>query len=410
MKNRLSFPALVFALAGLGGCHSSTDPKDTGSTTPPVIGAKTGILVDSPVQGVAYSTTSGVKGTTDVAGTYKFNASDNVEFKIGAVSLGSIGALGIITPIELAQGSATKLQNLLVLLQSLDSDGNSANGITIPSAAAAALPASVDLSQPPATFASPANTGLQAALTAGGITTPIVSTTNANAAFLAQGMALLSSNIWAWSTTTDGGALRVSPSGAYIMGQAKAAGGGGMAGMELGTVSLAGFDSYGYWHAPATTTIDTNGQWGLSTPRSTDRFRFNGDQLLSGDYTEGPLSPINKMENDPTGLVGAWAYDSATTINTHLFLFFSNGHYLIVDPRGGGSGAMAGVEYGSYTYNTTTKVLTASNIQYDTNGSAGLHDTVTGTYGTPSWTLSPDGMTMAVVGGAGPLTFYRVSK
>ncbi|MDE3245959.1 MAG: hypothetical protein KGN80_07715, partial [Acidobacteriota bacterium] len=142
------------------------------------------------------------------------------------------------------------------------------------------------------------------------------------------------------------------------------------------------------------------------------RFRFNGDQILSGDYTEGPLSPINRMENDPAGIVGAWANASATSLNTHHFFFFSNGHYLMVDPFGGCSGPMPGVEYGSYAYNTTTKVCTFSSIQYDTNGCSGVHDSGNGTYGTPKFTISGDGKTMAVVSSDGTVTFtmYRVSK
>lgn len=408
MNQRHILPTLTIGLVGLVGCTHPDSPKPD-DTKPPVTGAYSGTLVDSPVQGVAYSTTSGVKGTTDATGTFKFNAQDNVEFKLGTVSLGNIGALGLITPIELAQGNANKLQNLLVLFQSLDSDGNPTNGITIPAASAAALPSSVDLTQTPATFASSANTGLQSAMTAGGITRPIVSPANANLAFLAQGAELLSRNIWVIANSNGAAVFRFSASGPYLLGKAGPPEGAGTSGVEYGNVTLTGFDVAGYiWQA--THILDTNGDWGLS-PSPCPRFRIVGDQLLASGDCGGAPNVLNKMDNNPTGIVGAWAYNSATDINTTIFLFFSNGRYLMVDPRTPGDACgHPGIEFGSYSYDIATKKLSASANLFDTNGCWGLHDN--GVYGTPTFTISGDGKTIAADSsdGTAHFTFYRVSK
>ncbi len=273
------------------------------------------------------------------------------------------------------------------------------------------MTASVDLTQTPSVFASPANTALQSAMTAGGITAPIVTTAQANAAFLAQGMALLGSNIWGMADATTAVVLRVAPAGTYIQAGAIPTGGGGMAGVEVGVTTVAGFDSHGYWHSPSVTSLDTNGEAGLSHPRISDRFSFSGDAIIAGDYlVAGDTHKFPRMENNPTGIVGAWAYGSATTIKTILFCFFSNGKYLMADPIGGDipSSGGPGIEFGCYTYDSATKILKVFSLTYDTNGTAGLSNSPYATSAGATLTISSDGKTF--VNANGSITFYRVSK
>ena len=73
------------------------------------------------------------------SGSYKYNHGDTVEFKLGSMILGKVKGAPIVTPIELAADNGNRLQNILVLLQSLDMDGNPENGISIPADAAAAV-------------------------------------------------------------------------------------------------------------------------------------------------------------------------------------------------------------------------------------------------------------------------------
>lgn len=377
----------AFALTACGG-GSGSAATGGGSTETPVTGSSTGILTDAQIQGVAYKTSSGVTGTTGADGSYKFNPGDTVEFTIGGLSLGSVTATGIVTPLELAGGSAVKLQNLLVLVQSLDSDGNPDNGITIPAAAASAVTASVDLGAATATFASSANTALQAAMTAGGITTPIKTVAEASAHFLSQGLELLASNVWTFVDGTSLVTLRFSANGEYIIGEAtpddyegwincNEDGSGcepapgaekiSQAGVEYGTLTLPSFNEHGY-STSVVAGIDTNLQGGLSHPLVCDRIKTTGDQLVFGGCPDA--AAVGKMDNDPASIVGAWAQAepavAATTLKVRTFYFFANGKFVVVDPLN----SVKGVESGSYTW--TNNQIVVTQFDYDNNGTAGM--------------------------------------
>ncbi len=70
--------ASAFVLAGCGGSGSNSAGTDL-----------TGILSDSYVKSVHYTTSSGLTGTTGDNGEFRYNSGDTVAFKIGNVTLGS---------------------------------------------------------------------------------------------------------------------------------------------------------------------------------------------------------------------------------------------------------------------------------------------------------------------------------
>lgn len=413
---KLRMGIVVAFVIGVTACGGGSTSGTTGHTP------SSGILTDDPVGGVSYLTSTGVSGVTAANGGYNFNVGDTVEFKLGSLVLGNVTATGIVTPIELAAGNSNSLTNLLVMLQSLDVDGNPANGISIPPLAAAAVTTAIDLTVAPASFNT---TALQAAMTAGGITAPIVTEAEAIASFLAQGMTLLSSNIWVslpTANTTESTVLvRLAANGDYLHGEAGNDVGSGTAGVEQGNALLPSFDTYGYKLA-ASAVVDTNLQWGLSHPLPCDRLRSVGDQLIATEgttadggvtCTQNTNATISKAGNDPAGIVGVWALGSATVVNTQHFAFFSNGKFLMVDPIGDTTVGVGhpcggpGVESGAYTY--TANTLTVSNFDFDTNGCAGLKD---GTV-SPSLTfiIGTNGATATITDGVDPaVTLYRVSK
>src|SRR5690606_31404843 len=114
-------------------------------------GPTTGILVDSAIEGVTYSASSGASGVTDATGLYNYTHGDSIEFSLGKLNLGKIPGAGITTPIELSAGNQNKLSNLMILFQSLDADNNPTNGISIPQAAIDVLDDSLDLTTDPDT-------------------------------------------------------------------------------------------------------------------------------------------------------------------------------------------------------------------------------------------------------------------
>ena len=398
----------------------------TGGGAGPAAEPRTGILTDSEVAGVTYvSTPSGKTGVTDASGSYDYDVGDTVRFTLGSLVLGDVTATGIVTPTELAAGNRNKLDNLLVVLQSLDADGDPSNGISIPSAAAAAVTSAIDLTVDPTALNTDA---LQTARDAGGITTPIVTLEDASAHYLAQGFALLGSNVWTSQTegapsTAETIFLRFGADGQYLHGEARPLDptDTGMTGVEYGTATLSGFDEFGYQLPSPVPTVDTNGEFGLSHPLACDRWRSVGDELI---FTEDRTAPatcedsivdatVGKAENDPTGIVGVWALGSATTINTQHFVFFPNGQYLMVDPLGDTDPSPCGgpgVESAAYTYDAAANVLRVASFTYDTNGCAGLNESDAVTPGGMSVDISSDGNTATVVDGPDTFTLHRVSK
>lgn len=212
-------------IAGLAACDSSNENTATtsassssASTTKRNMptGSAVGILVDSPVSGVTYNASSGKSGTTDEKGNFNFNHGDKIEFKLGGLTLGNIQGSQIVTPIELAGESNNKLQNLLILLQSLDSDSDLSNGISISRETAAAVNGSINLDSNPQTFAETAN--LKSIMEAGNIEGEARTPEEARDHFMSQGVALLSAQIWVSYTNQTASVLRVAAdnSGEYF--------------------------------------------------------------------------------------------------------------------------------------------------------------------------------------------------
>ena len=133
--------ASVLTLTGCGGSSSSTPP-------PPAAEAYNGKFVDSAVGGVSFACT-GASGLTAADGTFgTCDAGSTVTFSIGGVTLGSSAVTGdgIFFVTDIVGTTRSDIGNdevlkIAVLLQSLDSDGNPDNGITVPAEAAAALDA-----------------------------------------------------------------------------------------------------------------------------------------------------------------------------------------------------------------------------------------------------------------------------
>jgi len=130
MKNFTKLTALsLVATLALVGCGSSSNDSTL-----------EGYFIDAAVAGAEYNTSSGLKGITDIDGKFKYNNGDRVTFTLGKIVLGEATPLpdGLVTPKTLIAGDATpttdessKITLLLQTLQSLDSDNDPSNGITI---------------------------------------------------------------------------------------------------------------------------------------------------------------------------------------------------------------------------------------------------------------------------------------
>jgi len=123
---------LAMALLLVAGCHS-------GGGAGPVAAEegtyKIGYFIDSPVEGLEYSSIT-FAGVTDSQGGFYYNGNEEMTFFLGGVVIGRINAQRIVTPVDLggvlADTSSTRVINIARFLQSLDDDFIAANGIRIP--------------------------------------------------------------------------------------------------------------------------------------------------------------------------------------------------------------------------------------------------------------------------------------
>jgi hypothetical protein len=114
------------ACGGGGGGNGS----GTNTTAPAPL---SGVFVDSAVSGFRYSTTT-YDGSTDQDGTFMYAAGESVTFSIGDIDFPAVAATSLLSPFDLAgttDTGDTALVNMARLLQTLDTDGDVDNGITI---------------------------------------------------------------------------------------------------------------------------------------------------------------------------------------------------------------------------------------------------------------------------------------
>ena len=116
--------AITPLLLVMYGCSSGGDGTPT---------ATSGVFIDAEVEGLSFTTDSGITGTTDENGTYSFLPGENVSFSVGGVNLGTVAGAPVCTPFDFAAAST----NIARFIQSLDADGDPSNGIDLVAANAA---------------------------------------------------------------------------------------------------------------------------------------------------------------------------------------------------------------------------------------------------------------------------------
>jgi hypothetical protein len=279
--------------------------------------------------------------------------------------------------------------NLLVLLQSLDSDGNAENGISIPAAVGTALNATVagtiDLQDAPVTFAASSAVTSLAATAGGTVVDPEVALAHFRTQFFKDIAGVYTADLG----DDEFIAFRINADGSYLMGEVAPEDNAGEPGIERGKLE---------WNpqtgelGASNVTLDTNGEWGLSHPLAEETLYLSytgGKLLVKTDYddpaeTDETLE-LTRLENG-SGIVGPWALNRnsdvpASSLEVAQFLFLADGRYLMLDTVGDDEYndtddlkcGDPGIEFGHYSF--AGGVLATSGIIADTNACAGLHDT-----------------------------------
>ena len=124
----LSMIPLVLALSACGGGSGSDSSLPTNNSV-----TASGVFIDAEVKGLTYQSGSSAPRTTDANGTFTYTVGQPLTFSIGGVELGTLtdGAArctpdDFVVPLNIAR-----------FLQTLDADGDPANGIDLTLASAA---------------------------------------------------------------------------------------------------------------------------------------------------------------------------------------------------------------------------------------------------------------------------------
>lgn len=168
---------LVLAMSGCFGGSSSSSDDDAPTPNPGQPASLTGTFVDSAVAGLDYQGSETPAGQTDDQGQFSYREGERITFSIGDLDLGTAPGAEIVTPLSVTQGAADardrEVTNKLILLQTLDADGDLNNGIQITEAIRDEVSFSANLinfAQPPADFRSSLEPVIQTLEEAGAFT------------------------------------------------------------------------------------------------------------------------------------------------------------------------------------------------------------------------------------------------
>ncbi len=347
---------VVFIAAIVSACGGSSSNNGGGATT----NTEVGVFIDSPVVNIGYRTAT-QEGVTNANGEYLYLPGEEVTFFIGDLDFPATTAAGVVTPLDLAGTTSLSdntVVNIIRLLQTLDTDANPENGISLDDAAALAA-VQVDFGQSVEGFASSADV-LALAMNGGQeiAVTELVSESDARVHFNQQliGEGLIENSlVGVWHMTgfpspsvggSDFTVFLFLADGRYFQADVNEINEGD--GMEVGTYTFTGED------ITFATTFDTNSEVGVSSrvepsvltvALNENSFSFPSDDSREvGDYTFTRFSPFGSP------FLGVWSIENTT------FAFLDNNQYIgfqINEENG-----FNGYEFGSYSLDGTDLSIT----------------------------------------------------
>lgn len=409
-KFRLAVLAAIgLGASGCGGGGGSAPPAGSSPSATVVQGQ----FIDAAVAGLTYAS-GGQTGDTGGDGGFTCELGQTVTFSIGPITLPAVTCSAdglVVTPFtvfETNDPSDTSVQNLARLLQTLDSDGNPENGISIHPAVqtAASLPPDLDFASP--SFDTDLSAFVSEVSTAGYTTnTSLVSAADAMAH-----MAKMDSLVGSWYATVRGAQvlLTFDEQGRYIHAENANADDAGQTGIETGTYT---WNSSTGAFTSSCPSLDTNGEWGLSHPTpgtcsgATATMTVKGNSLAFAIDDE--VLSFARVVDATKPIVGSWlGGDSSVLI---VLTFFADGGYVHTEIGETDHAGQSGMERGGYIWNAATGAFASSCPFVDTNGQWGLsHQTPDLCAGT-SATATISGNTLSLdLGDEGTVTFNRIVR
>ena len=303
---------------------------------------KTGVFVDSPVEGINY-TTATQSGVTNAQGEFLYIEGETVTFSIGDADFPNATAAPTVSPFDLAgttDVTDTTVINMARLLQTLDTDGDPDNGITIGAQAhTEAIGMSIDFDS--ATFDSDVSSLVA---NSGSVNTTLVDGVDA--------VAHLANNVFSvvggWDMAPAGfdtHILAFYPNGYYF--QWNDADGATLEGFEIGTYTCEAGQL-------TITSHIVNGPVGFDDPDPYYAINLTATTL---DFT-GMGASFVRLEDETKPIVGAWSvggeFDPAAG---QVIVFYPDGHYFQWNDVDGDT--PEGFEIGTYTCSATQLTITS---------------------------------------------------
>lgn len=386
-----SAPASVDSSSSEDASSSTTSSSAiSSSASSSSVPALTGVFVDSAVAGIGYRTET-KNGFTNNLGEYEYEEGETVTFFIGDLELPPVTAKGVVTPLDLAGTddlSNPVVVNIARLLQSLDTDGDTSNGIQIPPGATS-IATAADFDVPVEIFA--ANQAITTLVANSGSSTQTLVSVEAAIAHLQgsiaeQAFSLIGS--WYYQDESNSNPtkqfhiiLSFLDNNRYVIANDED---------DEDDAGTDGFEQGSYtWNQRThlleiTVENDTNGEWGFSHPCEGEVFKVEvrGDTLMlwadaavgegCGDSNEGPVKiEFQRIKSETNPLVGSWLIEDKEEPLLALATFTADGQYLMLQDSPADDAGWPGIERGTYTYNTDTSGVTFATIT-DTNGQWGF--------------------------------------
>lgn len=347
---------------------ASSSPASSSAASSSSTPALTGVFLDSAVAGIGYRTSpSGKGGFTSAQGEYEYETGDKVTFFIGDLELPEVDAKGVITPLDIAQTDELTDQvvlNIAILLQSLDSDGDASNGITINYELAETSATAINFEQDASTFSS----AITPLVTAAEGTLKTVQAAQEHLQGTVESLDSLSAErlVGTWLIEGDDYKAVVAflDTSRYMSVEVTETEG---TNLEVG--------SY-VWDAStgvitATPNDETgNADLGLQSEQSIYVISSAGEQLLISEQgDEEPPTVMTKLTSE-SGIVGGWYLADSGFI---ALAAFTGTHYLMgqYEPNPEDTNGQSGVEYGTYSHNAETNAFVVDTLE-DTNGQWGF--------------------------------------